>query len=82
MQKNVPVTEEVDVVVVGGGIAGISAALAAAFMGSKVLLVEHFAVFGGNATSGGVASFCGNTKGQGKAFDMIVAALKEFNAIV
>ncbi len=81
MEKQVPVRENVDVLVVGGGIAGVSAALAAAALGVDVLLIEHFAVFGGNATSGGVASFCGNTKGQGRALDMIISALEEFNAI-
>lgn len=81
-KRRVPVRYECDVAVVGGGIAGVSAALAAAKTGVKVLLVERFAVTGGNATVGGVGSFCGETAGQGEAFDAIVAGLEAFGAIV
>ncbi len=80
-QRDIPVRYECDVAVAGGGIAGVSAALAAARSGARVLLVEGFAVAGGNATVGGVASFCGETAGQGEAFDAIVAALEAFQAI-
>ena len=41
-----------DVVVCGGGIAGVAAALAAARRGKKVLLVEKQSALGGLATSG------------------------------
>lgn len=41
-----------DIVVCGGGIAGVAAALAAARRGKKVLLVEKQSVLGGLATSG------------------------------
>lgn len=48
-----PVSEECDVLVAGGGIAGISAALAAARQGGKkVLLVENEFSLGGLATLG------------------------------
>lgn len=57
--RKVPVVEEVDVLVVGGGIAGSSAAIAAGRMGSKTLLIEYFGCLGGNATTGLVNSFCG-----------------------
>jgi len=57
--RKVPVVEEVDVLVVGGGIAGSSAAIAASRMGSKTLLIEYFGCLGGNATTGLVNSFCG-----------------------
>lgn len=68
-KRHVPVRYECDVAVVGGGIAGVSAALAAAQSGAKVLLIERFGVTGGNATVGGVGSFCGETAGQGEVFD-------------
>ncbi len=79
--RKVPVRYDADVVVIGGGIAGVSAACAAARSGAKVVLVERFAVTGGNSTSGGVAAFCGETAGQGEVFDAIVADLAKFDAI-
>lgn len=80
--RSVPVRYEADVAVIGGGIAGVSAACAAARSGAKVVLVERFAVTGGNSTTGGVASFCGETAGQGEVFDTIVSMLEEWDAIV
>jgi len=44
-----PVLDTVDVLVVGGGTAGIGAALGAARAGAKTLLVENHAFFGGVA---------------------------------
>ena len=79
--RKVPVRWQADVAVIGGGIAGVSAACAAARSGAKVVLVERFAVTGGNCTTGGVASFCGETAGQGEVFDAIVRGLEEFRAI-
>ena len=80
--RTVPVRYEADVAVLGGGMAGASAALAAAQSGASVILVERFAVCGGNGTVGGVGAFCGETRGQGEAFDAIVAGLDAFGAIV
>lgn len=79
--RKVPLRYEADVAVIGGGMAGVSAACAAARSGAKVVLIERFAVTGGNATVGGVASFCGDTRGQGEVFDAIVAELERFKAI-
>ena len=47
-----PVVAEVDVLVVGGGSAGLSAAVAAARNGADVLLLERFSYLGGLATGG------------------------------
>lgn len=80
-RREVPVRYEADVAVVGGGIAGVSAACAAAKSGAKVVLVERFAVTGGNCTVGGVGAFCGETAGQGEVFDAIVADLEKWHAI-
>jgi len=44
--------KEYDVIVCGGGIAGISAALASSRMGQKVCLIERSALLGGLSTSG------------------------------
>ncbi len=49
------VETEVDVLVVGGGTAGTVAALQAARIGAKTLLVEHGSQLGGTMTVGGVA---------------------------
>lgn len=48
-----PVAQEVDVLVVGGGPAGVGAGLAAARNGAKTLVVEQFNCLGGVATAGG-----------------------------
>ncbi len=45
-------TEDVDVLVVGGGFAGVSAAIRAGRMGKKVMIIEHTGCFGGIGTSG------------------------------
>src|SRR5690606_10821127 len=49
------VSDEVDVLVVGGGTAGTIAAIQAGRAGAKVLLVERGAQLGGTMTTGGVA---------------------------
>ena len=51
--SEIPVVGEVDVLVVGGGPAGVGAALSAARLGVKTLIVEQFNCLGGVATSGG-----------------------------
>ncbi|WP_445996936.1 FAD-dependent oxidoreductase [Okibacterium fritillariae] len=44
-------TESSDVVVIGGGLAGVSAAVAAARLGSRVSLITNRPVLGGNSSS-------------------------------
>ena len=51
-EKQTPVTAHCGVLVAGGGIAGISAALAAARNGADVLLIERECILGGLATLG------------------------------
>ena len=46
-ERKIPVTSEVDVLVCGGGIAGVAAAVCAARIGVKVLLVERYGFLGG-----------------------------------
>ena len=46
------VAADTDVLVVGGGPAGIGAAIGAADAGARVVLAERYGFLGGNATSG------------------------------
>ena len=48
-----------DILVAGGGTAGLAAACTAADLGARTLLVERGAVLGGNATLAWVHTFCG-----------------------
>ncbi len=80
-ERTVPLRYRADVAVIGGGIAGVCAACAAAHEGASVILVERFAVPGGNATVGGVANWSGETAGQGAIFDEIIAMQQEWDSI-
>ncbi|MBB6470051.1 hypothetical protein HNQ96_005945 [Aminobacter lissarensis] len=51
-QGRIPVVAHADVVVVGGGPAGISAAVAASRNGAKVILLERYPYLGGLASGG------------------------------
>ncbi|MDF7637970.1 FAD-dependent oxidoreductase [Lactobacillus sp. ESL0791] len=48
-----------DIVVVGGGSAGVAAALGAAQAGAKTAIIERNGFFGGQATNSFVTSYCG-----------------------
>lgn len=50
---------EYDIIVAGGGPAGIGAAVAAADMGMKVLIIERAGILGGNLTIGHVSPISG-----------------------
>lgn len=56
-QKQIETRYQADVLVVGGGASGVTAAVAAARQGKKVLLCESGGCFGGVGTSGMVPSF-------------------------
>lgn len=57
MVRKIPVEEGYDLVVAGGGPAGCAAAICAARLGIKVLLVEATGTLGGMGTSGQVCAF-------------------------
>ena len=50
--REIPVINEADIVVVGGGCTGVFAAIRAARLGAKVALIEASNAFGGMATNG------------------------------
>jgi ribulose 1,5-bisphosphate synthetase/thiazole synthase len=66
-RRETPVWGDFDVVVLGGGPAGIAAAACAARLGTRTLLIENYGFLGGMGTAAGVTNFCGlhaNVHGQ------------------
>ena len=57
--RQTPIWGEYDVVVLGGGPAGIAAAVAASRAGRSTLLIERYGFLGGMGTAAGVTNFCG-----------------------
>ena len=89
--RQTPVLGEYEVVVLGGGPAGIAAAVTAARAGRSTLLLERYGFLGGMGTAAGVTNFCGlhaNVHGDirqvvhGVAEDLLarIAALGGLNA--
>src|SRR3979490_823263 len=58
-RRETPVLGEYEVVVLGGGPAGIAAAAAAGRAGRSTILVERYGFLGGAGTAAGLANFCG-----------------------
>ena len=57
--RRTPLFGEYEVVVLGGGPAGIAAALAAGRRGRSTLLIERYGFLGGAGTAAGLSTFCG-----------------------
>jgi len=80
--KEMPLDNEVaDVVVVGAGMAGVMAALAAKTSANRVIIIEPSNVLGGQGTAGGVAGFCGDTLLVNDFFRDLVSRLAEHDLI-
>jgi len=79
--RRLRVSESYDVIVAGGGFAGVSAAVASARKGAKTLLIEHYGFLGGTATAGGVCGFWATIEGLGDVFTEIMENLKKLNAL-
>ena len=67
--------------VVGGGFAGVLAALAARAPGVSVCLLEPSNVLGGQGTAGGVAGFCGDSARVNRPFAELVRRLERHGLI-
>jgi len=77
-ERQVPVLSDVDVVVAGGGVAGVFAAMAAARTGAETVLVERFArpggnigpgaIVGGSLSGGEIRHLCGGYTGIPREF--------------
>lgn len=81
-QRELPVRLQCDVLVAGGGIAGIAAALAAARNGAKVILLEKEWVLGGLGTLGLITIYlplcdgCGNQVIYGIGEELLRLSIK------
>ncbi len=71
---NIVKTYQFDVIVTGGGPAGIGAAVASARTGAKTALVERYGILGGMLTSGHVQPILGDVA-PGSFYDEVVALL-------
>jgi hypothetical protein len=58
-QRSTPIFGEYEVVVLGGGPAGIAAALSAGRSGRSTILIERYGFMGGAGTAAGLSTFCG-----------------------
>ena len=74
-KSEIPVYGEYDVVVAGGGMAGVGAALAAAKNGAKVIIIENTSALGGLVTMGIVAIPMDFVSGVGREFQDELTAI-------
>ncbi len=66
VHEKIPVKAHYDIIVIGGGVAGVAAAKAAARKGRSVLLIEKSVMLGGLATLGFVAIYLPLCDGRGQ----------------
>jgi len=87
--REIPIAREVDVIVAGGGPAGLVAAMASARNGAKTVLLEQFGYLGGTATASLMACINGfrnqvepdSTQAVAGIAEEIVLALKDIDGL-
>jgi len=83
--KRIPLVAEADVIILGGGPAGISAAIGSAGAGATTILIERYGWLGGQTTGGYVVWFIGISDGKGiivKGFcEDVLERLRKFGAL-
>ena len=75
--RETPVVDQVDVLVAGGGPAGIAAALAAARAGARTMLMERYGYLGGMITGANVVAVLGCGDGYGPKAGGITVEIRE-----
>ncbi|RIK10496.1 MAG: hypothetical protein DCC49_03440, partial [Acidobacteria bacterium] len=75
--RRIPVFARADVVVAGGGPAGLAAAASAARSGASTLLLERYGFLGGNLTAASVGTMCGLYMKTDSGFDLAVKGFAE-----
>lgn len=75
-QNEISTVYRYDVVVAGGGPAGICAAVSAAREGARTLLIERFGILGGMLTSGHVDPILGSVS-KGTMYDELIGLLSQ-----
>jgi NADPH-dependent 2,4-dienoyl-CoA reductase/sulfur reductase-like enzyme len=73
--RNTPIIAKPDVLVVGGGAAGLGAAMAAARSGASTLLVERQGFLGGTLTAVTLGTLCGGYVVKGDEHRQIVGGI-------
>ncbi|NLB89693.1 MAG: FAD-dependent oxidoreductase [Clostridiales bacterium] len=68
--QQLPITNQVDVLVLGGGVAGFGAAYSASRMGAKTLMLELSSCVGGMSTTGMMSHFTGSV--ESRLFDTLL----------
>ncbi len=75
--RDTPLFGSFDVAVLGGGPAGIAAALAAGRSGRRTLLIERYGFLGGAGTAAGLSTFCGLHAVTGGRHEQVVHGIAD-----